>query len=100
MGKAAESTDTDAWMNAARPSTRSASLQHLLAVSHKYQVSRLSQWCEHKLCDCINVGSVCPMLQQAYLYEAQKLEKICLEFIAEHMKEVSATTEFGELAKD
>eukprot|EP00930_Biecheleria_cincta_P027397 TRINITY_DN19255_c0_g1_i1.p1 TRINITY_DN19255_c0_g1~~TRINITY_DN19255_c0_g1_i1.p1 ORF type:complete len:502 (+),score=109.93 TRINITY_DN19255_c0_g1_i1:26-1507(+) len=101
--KAAEgSRDADACMNnaAQHSGTRTASLQHLLAVSHKYQVSRLLHWCENELCDCISADSVCAMLQQAYLYDAKELESVCLDFIADHMREVSATRGFAELAKD
>merc|ERR1711924_27617 len=71
--------------------------QQLLAVSHKYQVLRLSLWCESQLCECISVEHVCPLLCQAHLYEAKELEKTCLEFIRVNMNDVANTDAFASL---
>merc|ERR1711988_161287 len=75
-------------------------LQQLLAVSHKYQISRLRLWCERQLCECISIEHVCSVLCQAHLYEAKKLEEKCLNFIKTHMTEVVKTDAFGSLCAE
>jgi speckle-type POZ protein len=77
-----------------------ASLQIMLAVSHKYQLARLRSWCEHRLCECISVPEVCSVLCQAHLYEAEELEKACLAFIAKSLQAVVLTEKFGTLGKE
>lgn len=81
-------------------SPQRALLQNLLAISHKYEVPRLRQWCEQKLCVCITVEDVCSILCQAHLYGAKTLEEVCLTFVKAHMEQVAATAMFGTLAKD
>eukprot|EP00929_Paragymnodinium_shiwhaense_P042381 TRINITY_DN21942_c0_g1_i1.p1 TRINITY_DN21942_c0_g1~~TRINITY_DN21942_c0_g1_i1.p1 ORF type:complete len:515 (+),score=118.28 TRINITY_DN21942_c0_g1_i1:95-1639(+) len=76
----------------------SAWLQGLLAISHKYQVLRLQQWCEQQLSSRILCSDVCSVLCQAHLYEAKQLEDACLEFIKENFKEVVQTDGYGELS--
>merc|ERR1712194_132255 len=56
-------------------------LQQLLALSHKYQQSRLQLWCERELCECITIEHVCSVLCQAHLNDAKKLAEKCLIFI-------------------
>lgn len=77
---------------------RAALLQNLLAVSHKYQASRLQLWCEDQLCKHISVMEVCSVLCQAHLYEARQLEKACLTFITQHKESVMATPGFACLS--
>lgn len=72
-------------------------LQKLLAISHKYQVTRLQAWCESKLCELITIDEVCSVLQQAHLYEVKTLEQRCLDFIADNMSEVAKTETFASL---
>eukprot|EP00747_Dinoflagellata_sp_TGD_P138937 gnl/TRDRNA2_/TRDRNA2_175844_c3_seq14.p1 gnl/TRDRNA2_/TRDRNA2_175844_c3~~gnl/TRDRNA2_/TRDRNA2_175844_c3_seq14.p1 ORF type:complete len:119 (-),score=28.38 gnl/TRDRNA2_/TRDRNA2_175844_c3_seq14:313-669(-) len=74
-------------------------LQQLLAVSHKYNVTRLQLWCERELSRYIAIGDVCAVLIQAHLYEAKQLEKRCLEFIKAHKNEVVRTDGFGSLSQ-
>eukprot|EP00931_Biecheleriopsis_adriatica_P005220 TRINITY_DN106752_c0_g1_i1.p1 TRINITY_DN106752_c0_g1~~TRINITY_DN106752_c0_g1_i1.p1 ORF type:complete len:507 (-),score=78.16 TRINITY_DN106752_c0_g1_i1:51-1571(-) len=75
-------------------------LQQLLAVSHKYQLSRLQLWCEHQLCAYISIERVCSVICQAHVYEAKKLEEKCLSFIKAHMSEVAKTDGFGLLGAE
>merc|ERR1712232_1314585 len=75
-------------------------LQHVLAVSHKYQVARLRLWCEEQLCKHITVTEVCSVLCQAHLYEAKQLESACLTFIMKNMQSVMVVPSFGVLAKE
>ena len=63
--------------------SRISRLQALLAVSHKYEVTRLLRWCESQLCDQLSNSEVISILCQAHLLEARHLEKACLAFIKE-----------------
>lgn len=81
-------------------SSRITSLQSLLAASHKYGVTRLQNWCEAKVCECITVDEVCSILCQAHLYAASQLADMCLDFIRQHYERVIVTAKFGTLAKD
>merc|ERR1712100_214594 len=75
-------------------------LQHLLAISHKYQVTRLHLWCEQELSKYLSVTEVCHVLCQAHLYEASQLEKTCLAWIKANQAAVVVTPAFSALAKD
>ena len=81
-------------------STRTALLQRLLAVSHRYRLERLQVWCEGRLAEVLNLGSVCSCLCQAHLYGAIKLEEVCLDYISDHHAQVSVTPEFGALGAE
>lgn len=80
--------------------SRVSLLQNVLAISHKYQLSRMGLWCEQQLCECLTVDEVCTVLCKAHLYDGKKLEKACLAFIKEHFADVVATPTFGSLAHD
>jgi len=80
--------------------TKMAKLQQLLAISHKYQLTRMQLWCERELCCYISIADVCAVLCQAHLYEATRLEGRCLDFIKANMKEVAMTDSFGSLSQD
>lgn len=79
--------------------SRIARLQALLAVSHKYEVTRLLRWCESQLCDQLSNSEVSGILCQAHLLEARHLEKACLAFIKEHMVDVIKLPAFAELMR-
>jgi speckle-type POZ protein len=81
-------------------SARLSLIQSLLAVSHKYQVSRLRLWCEQQLCKNITVCEFCSVLSQAHLYDAKQLEQACLSFIKVNMEDVVVTSAFGALGRD
>jgi len=84
--------------HACGPSDKSISfLQRVLAVSHRYQVSRLQLWCEQQLCDCLSAHDVCQVLCQAHLYDAKHLEEACLSYIAGNWAEVVANPAYGRL---
>eukprot|EP00931_Biecheleriopsis_adriatica_P016074 TRINITY_DN11975_c0_g1_i1.p1 TRINITY_DN11975_c0_g1~~TRINITY_DN11975_c0_g1_i1.p1 ORF type:complete len:524 (+),score=95.33 TRINITY_DN11975_c0_g1_i1:41-1573(+) len=79
--------------------TQMSMLQQLLAVSHKYQLTRLQLWCERELSSFISVEDACSVLCQAHLYESKQLEKRCLEFIKMNLKEVVKTDAFASLSR-
>jgi len=79
---------------------RHEKLQMLLAISHRYQISRLQLWCEANLCKRISIEGVCPTLCQAHLFEAKQLEEKCLDFIKANMNDVVKTDSFGSLSQD
>ena len=75
-------------------------IRKLLAVSHKYQASRLQLWCEDQLSNLIDVEDVCVVLCQAYLYEAKQLQEVCLSFIKHHKDAVMTTSSFVTLSQE
>lgn len=77
-----------------------ATLQDVLAVSHKYQNVRLMHWCEQQLCNHITVRDVCSVLCQAHLCEAKHLEEACLKVVKENVDRVFASEGFGRLAAE
>ena len=79
---------------------RLALLQRLLAMSHRYQLGRLQLWAERQLAALVSVGTVCSCLCQAHLYEATRLETVCLDFIHAHEAKVSVTRAFGALSAE
>merc|ERR1719335_2097674 len=72
--------------------------QSLLAVSHKYALTRLQRWCEVKLCEYLSIDTVCSILCQAHLYEALPLAEKCLGFIRQYYETVAVTEKFGTMA--
>lgn len=75
-------------------------LQSMLAVSHKYQLSRLRLWCEKQLCELMMASEVCSVLCQAHMYEAHQLEEACLKYIKDNAASAMATPAFAVLGKD
>merc|ERR1712224_421092 len=75
-------------------------LQSLLAASHKYALTRLQLWCEHKLCSCLNVDAVCSILCQANLYNSKQLVDACFCYMHQHFEAVAITEKFGKLARE
>merc|ERR1712083_813673 len=79
---------------------RMSLLQGVLALSHRYQVTRLRKWCEQQLCQSLSTSDVCTVLCQAHLYQARQLEESCLRFIQAHKAAVVVTEAFGRLATE
>ena len=69
----------------------------MLAVSHKYEVTRLQRWCELQLCEHLSTSEVCSILIKAHLFQAKHLEKACLTHIKVHMAEVVKLPAYVEL---
>lgn len=80
--------------------TYSALLLSMLALSHKYQITRLQSWCEHKLSSCLSVTSVCLVLQQAHLLETKQLERECYKLIKSNLPAVLATSAYVKMLKE
>ncbi|CAE7724576.1 BPM6 [Symbiodinium necroappetens] len=74
-----------------------AQMLALLAVSHKYQATRLQLWCEAQLCNQLCTSEVCDILCQAHVFEAKQLEKACYTYIKDHMVEVLKLPAYAEL---
>ena len=72
-------------------------MQALLAVSHKYQATRLQRWCEAQLCERLSSAEVCGILGQAHLFQAKQLEKACLAYIKRHLTEVLKLPAYAEM---
>ena len=74
-----------------------AQLSALLALSNKYQATRLQLWCEAKLCEKLSTSQVCDILYQAHLFQAKQLEHACLSYIKDHTTEVLKLPAYAEL---
>ncbi|CAE7227143.1 BPM6 [Symbiodinium sp. CCMP2592] len=74
-------------------------IEALLAVSHKYGVTRLQLWCEATLSEAINTAEVCGILCQAHLLQAKQLERACLSFIKDHASQVLTLPSYVEMLK-
>ncbi|CAE7265272.1 BPM3 [Symbiodinium natans] len=72
-------------------------MQALLAVSHKYQATRLQRWCEAQLCERLSTAEVCGILGQAHLLQARQLEKACLAYLKCHLTEVLKLNAYAEM---
>ncbi|CAE6927386.1 BPM2 [Symbiodinium sp. CCMP2592] len=81
-------------------SSRVAMTQQLLAVSHKYGVTKLQLFCELQLCKELTVSGVCSILAQARLCEAKRLETACFFYIKDHVAEVVMLQDFKDLLRE
>lgn len=82
------------------PSSKVRFLQDVFSVSHKYQISRLSTWCQRQLCDLVSHTEVCSLLQQAHLLDAKVLQEVCLKYIKSNMEKVVGTSEFAKVTSE
>jgi speckle-type POZ protein len=80
--------------------SRVAALENILAISHKYELTRLGLWSEQQLCECITIDGVCSVLCKAHLYGAKHLERVCLTFAKEKFAGVIASPMFSKLPTD
>ena len=78
-------------------STQLSHMQALLAVSHKYQVTRLQRWCEKQLSERLSATELCGILRQAHLLQAEQLERACLCYLRDHVAEVAKQPDYGDL---
>lgn len=62
--------------------------QHLLAAADRFALSRLRAMCEQRLCDTVEVGTAATTLALAEQNNAAELKRVCLEFVARHLKQV------------
>ncbi|WCJ44330.1 BTB/POZ domain-containing protein [Euphorbia peplus] len=58
----------------------------LLGAANKYNITDLKDACEESLLEDINYGNVLERLQEAWLYQVQKLKKGCLRYLFEFGK--------------
>eukprot|EP00930_Biecheleria_cincta_P043588 TRINITY_DN29915_c0_g1_i1.p1 TRINITY_DN29915_c0_g1~~TRINITY_DN29915_c0_g1_i1.p1 ORF type:complete len:526 (+),score=107.39 TRINITY_DN29915_c0_g1_i1:41-1579(+) len=100
MSKAGTAKVCDSTGGSLDANSKVSFLQEVLAISHKYQILRLSNWCEQKLCDLISEAEVCSILRQAHLCEAKVLEDTCLTFIKCNMQKVVPTSGFAHLSAE
>mmetsp|Transcript_78248 Transcript_78248/g.175355 ORF Transcript_78248/g.175355 Transcript_78248/m.175355 type:complete len:516 (-) Transcript_78248:18-1565(-) len=78
--------------------SKASFLQDVFSLSNKYQVIRLSMWCQQQLCDLISDANVCAVLIQAHLCEARVLEETCLTYIKCNMQKVATMPSFADLS--
>jgi hypothetical protein len=74
------------------------SYMELLMVGEQYTMDRLKAMCSLKLKQSISVDKVSTLLLTAHRHNSQPLKELCLQFIAEHRKEVVQCEDFKVLA--
>ncbi|TVU30641.1 hypothetical protein EJB05_22272, partial [Eragrostis curvula] len=75
--------------------------QHLLVAADRYNMERLKQICEEKLCKYIDVGTVGTILELADQHHCPGLKKACFHFLSssENLKAAVASNAFEHLSK-
>ncbi|KAL6769876.1 hypothetical protein ACKKBG_A32705 [Auxenochlorella protothecoides x Auxenochlorella symbiontica] len=68
-----------------------AMAQHLLVAADRFQLIRLRGICEQRLCVSIEEETVATTLALAEQNNALELKRVCLEYVALHLKKVMAT---------
>jgi len=71
--------------------------EDLFKLAHEYRLEELKDECEEFLIKDIRVGNVIKMIHFAKTYEASKLRKASLVFIAKNVDEVFRTQNIHEL---
>lgn len=62
--------------------------QHLLVAADRFQLIRLRGICEQRLCVSIEEETVATTLALAEQNNALELKRVCLEYVALHLKKV------------
>jgi len=77
-----------------------AMLLQLMAVSDQYQVLRLKAWCENRTLQYIDITTVFKILEQAWLHNAEHIERECLVFLKGHPNELAASKDYAALPSE
>ncbi|KAJ8540447.1 hypothetical protein K7X08_030366 [Anisodus acutangulus] len=72
-------------------------LQHLLAAADRFDLDRLKELCEAKLCEEVNVDTLATTLSLAEQHRCPQLKAICLKFAATNLGVVMYTEGFKHL---
>ncbi|GBG28284.1 Kelch domain-containing protein 10 [Hondaea fermentalgiana] len=72
----------------------------LLVASERYILPRLKSLCEVAIFKSITPVNCVQILLQAYMYNADSLKNICLDFIVDNIVALRATPEFQELKQE
>ncbi|KAJ1276462.1 hypothetical protein BS78_05G216600 [Paspalum vaginatum] len=74
-------------------------IQHLLVAADRYDLERLRLFCEEKLCNCVDTGTVATTLALAGQHRCHGLKKACFKFLESpsHLKKATATEGFDHL---
>ncbi|KAL8275711.1 hypothetical protein Esti_000274 [Eimeria stiedai] len=74
-----------------------AVLSEVLGLADHYTLTTLKRYCEHLLCGCLDLSSVCSLLRCAESYQAQQLKERCVAFLFRHADLLCNTPQFDEL---
>eukprot|EP00512_Aurantiochytrium_limacinum_P009530 CAMPEP_0171543530 /NCGR_PEP_ID=MMETSP0960-20121227/2984_1 /TAXON_ID=87120 /ORGANISM="Aurantiochytrium limacinum, Strain ATCCMYA-1381" /LENGTH=830 /DNA_ID=CAMNT_0012091213 /DNA_START=307 /DNA_END=2799 /DNA_ORIENTATION=- len=72
----------------------------LLIASERYILPRLKSLCEESIFKSISPSNCVHILLQAYMYNAESLKTICLDFIVDNIVALRSTPEFQELRQE
>jgi speckle-type POZ protein len=73
--------------------------QHLLAAADMYQLTRLRQMCERRLCETVDVETVATTLALAEQNHAEDLKRVCLDYVSKHLSTVMQTEGYRHMAR-
>ncbi|KAK6939886.1 BTB/POZ domain [Dillenia turbinata] len=68
----------------------------LLGAANKYDITDLKQFCEESLLEDINSGNVLERLQEAWLYQLNKLKKACFTYLFDFGKVYDVRDEMND----
>lgn len=68
--------------------------QHLLAAADRFELPRLRAICEKHLCETVDIANAATTLTLAEENHATELKRHCLEFVAQNLSGVMATSGF------
>ncbi|KAF6152794.1 hypothetical protein GIB67_008158 [Kingdonia uniflora] len=72
----------------------------LLGAAHKYNITHLKDSCEESLLEDINTGNVLDRLQEAWLFQLNKLKKGCMVYLFEFGKVYDIRDELDSFCKN
>jgi speckle-type POZ protein len=73
--------------------------QHLLAAADMYQLTRLRQMCERRLCETVDVETVATTLALAEQNHAEDLKRVCMDFVAKQLNLVIQTEGYRHMSR-
>jgi speckle-type POZ protein len=73
--------------------------QHLLAAADMYQLTRLRQMCERRLCETVDVETVATTLALAEQNHAEDLKRVCLDYVSKHLHLVIHTEGYRHMSR-
>jgi len=72
-------------------------LEDLFKLSHEYNMTKLNKDCQKMIFKKISIENAVDYINLAEQYEAERLRKACLNFIADNLKEIIRTQNFKAL---
>ncbi|BBN19026.1 hypothetical protein MPTK1_8g07410 [Marchantia polymorpha subsp. ruderalis] len=68
--------------------TEEASVEEVMKLAHKYDISELKEVCESELCEGINEENLCTRLRLAHIYDIKTLNAVGVKFFKDNFDDV------------